>query len=224
MKKNQYKRLTFVAFFPLLILGLFLYLEEVLIPNNYVFECRKNVYGDGDCKVRWVSSSDKWRVLSSYGLTLNGAVVSDGLATRIIVLETVLGEREEGSVGRPISPSESGVERIFVVSAHVPPYSSPYSHQGIKRCTIKPFRNDFTVWTYRCSSDSSDVFFKFQDREKERLFGQMVLSLEEQKELAKRSHKLSYVYILLPLMAYFLLSLMGWILFRLFSYVKGNER
>lgn len=235
MNKNQYKRLTFVAFFPLLILGLFLYLYEVLLPNHYVFECGKNVYGDGDCKVRWVSSSDKSRVLSSYGLTLNGAVVLDGLATRIIALETVFGEREEfrqGNYyhnGRPMSPSESGVERIFVVSATVP----PYFYQGINRCGIQPFRsNDFTVWMASCFSDSSDgffrdssdVFFKFQDREKERLFGQMYLSLVEEKELAKRLHKLTYVSILVPLMAYFLLSLMGWILFRLFSYVKGNER
>ncbi|QPT39995.1 hypothetical protein I6G29_12950 [Oligella ureolytica] len=62
-----------------------------------------------------------------------------------------------------------------------------------------------------------------KNKEEERLFGQMFLSLVEQKELAKRLHKLTYVIILVPLMAYFLLSLMGWILFRLFSYVKGNE-
>ncbi|QPT39974.1 Uncharacterised protein [Oligella ureolytica] len=157
MKKNQYKRLTFVVFFPLLILGLVLYSYEVLAPNNYLFKCST---GSGTCWVSWASSSDKSRIRSSFALTLGyEAVVVDGLATKIIALETVIGEREEGFVGRPIFPSESGIEKMFVVPAYV----SPYSYEGVKLCSISPFRDDFTVWTYRCSRESSDVFFKFKN-------------------------------------------------------------
>lgn len=217
MKKNQYKRLTFVVFFPLLILGLVLYSYEVLAPNNYLFKCSTE---RGTCWVSWASSSDKSRVLSSYALILGDpdVVVVDGLATKIIVLETVIGEREEGFVGRPVSLSESGVEKMFVV----PGYVSPYSYQGF--CSISPFIKNSKAWSYMCSRENANVvYFKFKNKEEERLFEQMFLSLVEQKKLAKRLHKLTYVIILVPLMAYFLLSLMGWILFRLFSYVKGNE-
>lgn len=219
MKKNQYKRLTFVVFFPLLILGFVLYSYEVLAPNNYLFKCSTE---RGTCWVSWVSSSDKSRVLSSYSLILPyDAVVVDGLATKIIVLETVIGEREEGFVGRPVFLSESGVEKMFVV----PGYVSPYSYQGFNLCSISPFIENSKVWSYRCSRENANVvYFKFKNKEEERLFEQMFLSLVEQKKLAERLHKLTYVIILVPLMAYFLLSLMGWILFRLFSYVKGNER